>query len=182
MRNMTVRSAVWTGILLLWAAAVVLAQSPAGGSALAVFIVSKGPAQVAAQQPARDLIREIDDPNTGRRWLLYRGVSHQGGPGRLVEADLGPEGAEQQNAGRPAFAGAARTAESSERPVIRSGDRVILEENTPVVEARLEAVALGPALPGSRLQVRLRIGGIVVSAVAIAPGRVALLPNREPQP
>jgi hypothetical protein len=182
MRNMTVRSAVWTGILLLWAAAVVLAQSPAGGSALAVFIVSRGPAQVAAQQPARDLIREIDDPNTGRRWLLYRDLSHPGGPGRLVQAVSAQRRAEQQFAGLTVPAGVARVADAPERPIIHSGDRVILEESTPVVEARLEAVALGPALPGSRLQVRLRMGGIVASAVAIAPGRVALLPNREPQP
>jgi flagella basal body P-ring formation protein FlgA len=60
--------------------------------------------------------------------------------------------------------------------VIRAGDRLIVEENTAVVEARLEAVALGAAAPGSTFNVRLRIGGRVLRAVALGPGRAALAP------
>ena len=56
-------------------------------------------------------------------------------------------------------------------PVIHAGDRLIVEENSSVVEARLEAVALGPAAVGSLLQARLRIGGRVVRVVALASGR-----------
>jgi flagella basal body P-ring formation protein FlgA len=63
------------------------------------------------------------------------------------------------------------------QPVIHAGDRVIVEENSPVVEARLEAVALGPAALGSALEVRLKIGGLVVRAIARGPGRAALQPE-----
>jgi hypothetical protein len=59
-------------------------------------------------------------------------------------------------------------------PVIRAGERLIVEESTPVVEARLEAVSLGPAAVGSPLDVRLKVGGKVVRAVALGPGRAAL--------
>jgi hypothetical protein len=54
--------------------------------------------------------------------------------------------------------------------VIRSGDRLIVERNTSVVEERLEAVALGPAMKGASLEVRLAIGGNVLRAVALGPG------------
>jgi flagella basal body P-ring formation protein FlgA len=49
-----------------------------------------------------------------------------------------------------------------------------VEESSPVVEARLEAVALGPAVVGSAFNVRLKIGGKIVRALALAPGRAAL--------
>jgi hypothetical protein len=58
-------------------------------------------------------------------------------------------------------------------PVIHAGDRLIVEENTRLVEARLAAVAMGPAIAGAPLDVRLTIGGKVMRAVALAPGRAA---------
>lgn len=67
-------------------------------------------------------------------------------------------------------------------PVIRTGDRLIVEENTALVEARLEAVALGPAQPGSSFNVRLVAGGKIVRAVALGPGRAAFAPVKRVQP
>lgn len=58
-------------------------------------------------------------------------------------------------------------------PVIRAGDLLVIEESTTVADARLEAVALGPATAGSPLNVRLKIGGKVVRAIALSPGRAA---------
>lgn len=190
---MTVRTAVWTGILLLWAAGTVFAQSPAVHAAPATVIRSHGQAQERSLQPLRgDLVRELNDPHTGRRWLLYRDLSYPGGPGRLVEAaferqsaDLAPSDLAQSVLAPSALAqpaGEPGALDASPSPVIHLGDRVILEESTPVVEARLEATALGPALTGSRLRVRLRIGGLTVSAVALGPGRVALAPPGETRP
>jgi flagella basal body P-ring formation protein FlgA len=66
--------------------------------------------------------------------------------------------------------------------VIRGGDRVILEEHTPVVDARLEAIALAPAREGGTLRVRLKIGGGIVEAVALGPGRVAFAAETEARP
>jgi flagella basal body P-ring formation protein FlgA len=59
-------------------------------------------------------------------------------------------------------------------PVIRAGDRLTVEEHTAVVDAVLEARALAAAAMGAALDVRLTIGGRVVRAVALGPGRAAL--------
>jgi hypothetical protein len=123
-----------------------------------------------------DLLREIDDPGLGRRWLLYRDARHPEGPGRLVAA-----GALRLN--RPNAASSPLPGSTAVPiPVIRAGDRVVLEESTPIVEARLEAIALVPASKGSPLKVRLVLGGKVVPAIAIAPGRVKLAAPPESRP
>jgi flagella basal body P-ring formation protein FlgA len=63
------------------------------------------------------------------------------------------------------------------KAIIRGGDRLVVEQNTAVIEARLEAVALGPARRGATFQARLKIGGKVVRVVALAPGRAELAPE-----
>jgi hypothetical protein len=63
--------------------------------------------------------------------------------------------------------------------VIRTGDALIVEEHSPIIDARLQAVALGSAAPGDEFQARLTIGGKVVRVVAIAAGRAALTPESE---
>jgi flagella basal body P-ring formation protein FlgA len=65
--------------------------------------------------------------------------------------------------------------------VIRIGDRVVVEGVTARVEERLEAVALGNAKVGSPLQVRLKIGGQVMRAILLAPGRARIISQAEPQ-
>jgi hypothetical protein len=115
------------------------------------------------------LVREIDDPNSGTRWLLVRDKANPGGPGRLEPARQGrdPGTIERQVQG-PSVAG--------NRPVsiIRAGDKLIVEEHSAITDAYLEGVALGAAGTGSPLNVRLSIGGRIVRAVAVAPGRAAL--------
>jgi hypothetical protein len=59
-------------------------------------------------------------------------------------------------------------------PMIRPGDRLVVEEHTATAEAYLEGVALETALCGATLKVRLMIGGNVARAIAVAPGRAAL--------
>ena len=72
-----------------------------------------------------------------------------GGPGRLVlRQSFGNEpGAQAQETDR--CAGARQQAVPPPAAVIRAGDGLIVEEHTAVVEARLEAVALGPAVRGA---------------------------------
>ncbi len=142
---------------LLAFAAASAAHGQSGGAATRIFVSSSGLEPVAGE-----IVREIDDPHTGSRWLLMRDLSHPGGPGRLLLAG------EFRNHLRPSQPGV-----EPPRTVIRAGDRLVVEENTAVVEARLEAVALGPAVVGSPLDVRLKIGGKVVRAVALGPGRAA---------
>jgi len=118
-----------------------------------------GPAVALA---SAEVVRELDDPHNGDRWLLMRDPDHPRGPGRLMLA------ARTFNKARLSEPGTVPP-----RPVIHAGDRLIVEENTAVAEARLEAIALGSATVGAPLDVRLKIGGKVVRAVALAMGRAA---------
>ncbi len=124
------------------------------------------------------VVREIDDPATGQRWLLERDPAHPGGPGRLVPAPgkaAVPDG--NKRAGSLAPRPARAAVPSPLKAIIRGGDRLVVEQHTAVIEARLEAVALGPARRGATFQARLKIGGKVVRAVALAPGRAELAPQ-----
>jgi hypothetical protein len=137
-------------------------------------LVETKPAPVSLQA-----VREIDDPHTGDRWLLERGAGAPGGPGRLVR--VGPAIEEfRQSSNRVTVSHPLIQAALPELQlaVIRPGDRLVIEENTPIVEARLAAVALCAAQPGAVLNARLEIGGKVVRARALGPGRAEL----EPQP
>lgn len=104
----------------------------------------------------------IEDPTLGSRWVLVKDAEHPGGPGRLV---MEPQGLQR---------GATR--ERAAAPVIRAGDRVLVEENTPVARGVLEAIALGSARQGAAFRVRLTVGGLVVRVIAAGPGR-AILPG-----
>jgi|GEM_PF-2610953 len=130
---------------------------------------------IAQQQPPKsEIMREIVDPSNGYHWLLLRDEAHPGGPGRLLlAANAGFQGPHEQNPigdapNPPAPILAPR------RAVIRSGDRLIVEEHTAMVNARLEAVALGTARAGERIRVRLKIGSKVLGAVVDGPGRATL--------
>jgi hypothetical protein len=119
-------------------------------------------------------VRVIQDPHTSMCWLLERDPARPGGPGRMVL--LGQQESSQSNSASIAQVNAKinqKINASILTPVIRSGDRVILEENSAIVEARLEAVAMGSAKAGGELNVRLAIGGKILRAKAIGPGLVA---------
>jgi hypothetical protein len=154
---------IWLVALFLpWAAQAIHGQ--ADGAAHLIFVSSAGMEPVAGE-----IVREIDDPHTGAHWMLMRDPDHPAGPGRLV---LAAGTHNDLRSGHPEV--------EPLRPVIRAGDRLVVEENTAVVESRLEAVALGPAVIGSPLDVRLKIGGKVIRAVALGPGRAAFQAEARP--
>jgi hypothetical protein len=161
----------WIGIALAGVAAAALpacGQTAAGMEHSTGILVSPaGPVPVPASISG-EIVREIDDPHTGIRWLLMRDLSHPGGPGRLVPA------ANPRSEARPN-----EPVAEPVRPVIRAGDRLVVEEDTAVVSSRLEAVALGPAAVGSSFDARLKIGGRVVRVLALATGRAAFKPEGE---
>jgi len=143
----------------VWAQFAVAQQSiSAATPAAAVSTVQPQPALGTA-------VKVIDDPHSGLRWLLVEDPDHPEGPGRLVALDSHGNGAGVQNRA----AKAART-----QPVIRAGEQVQVEEHSAVVESSLQAVALESAVRGGLLRVRLRVGGRVVEARALAAGRAAL--------
>jgi len=124
------------------------------------------------------VVRVIDDPHSGERWLLLRNLTTPAGPGRMV-LESNRQGEMGQSQPRVGVSG---TRPISIPPVIRAGDRLVVEEDSARVEVRLEAVALGPAASGSNLDVRLKIGGKVVRAVALGPGRAAFAPEGGARP
>lgn len=141
--------------------------------ALAVALLSAVSAVAWSQQAdsaaARwQPVRAVDDPATGSRWLLQRDTAHAGAPGRMERV---------AQAGRAvAAAGAVAMLAAVAPPAIRAGDRIVVEEETAKVSARLQAVALGPARVGGLLKARLAVGGHIVDARAIAPGHATLVP------
>ena len=60
-------------------------------------------------------------------------------------------------------------------PIIRAGDHLTAEEETPVVSVHLKAMALGPARPHDHFKVRLDLGGKTVEAIALAAGQAVLV-------
>ena len=146
---------------------------------LGAGVLLLGTASAAPQEPAAGelasgkIMREIDDPHTGDRWLLVRNDQAPGGPGRLVLV-----AAHRSNSGGAVMQPARQLHEARIPPVIRAGDRLLIEEHTAQVDAVLEARALNPAAPGSVLNVRMMIGGNVVRAIALGPGRAALQGER----
>jgi hypothetical protein len=171
------------GLFLAAVSALAAGGQAAGGKDPLPRVLEVTPGPASAGSPAAgEALREIDDLHTGDRWLLMRDSIHPGGPGRLV---LVADGGSRSG---PGEAGSARPEASpaADRrlpaPVIRAGDRLVLEEKTAVIEARLEAVALGPAANGAPLTVRLEIGGMVVQAVALGPGRAAFAEQIEVRP
>ena len=135
----------------------------------------------AALGPSSEVVREIDDPHTGDRWMLMRDAVHPEGPGRLLLVagpGIEPVSARTGDRKKPAIPAAKRT---PFRAVIHAGDALIVEEHTAAVDARLEAVALGPAVEGATFRVRLKIGGKVMQAVAVSAGHaVFALEEAEP--
>ncbi len=135
-----------------------------------VLISSRSPSS-NYPAPAGDIVQEIDDPRNGDRWLLMEDDSHPGGPGRLVLVASRDGSVNWSQSGKIRDTSQTATGADAAPPVIRAGDRVVVEENTAVVEAHLEAVAMGPAWAGYAFNARLSIGGRIVRAVAAGPGR-----------
>jgi hypothetical protein len=168
MRSLNVRRGV--GIVLLSAGvSAVLAQGPDGPNAAAS--ASAQSSDTSFPIPA---VREIDDPHSGSRWLLVKNADHPGGPGRLLQIQRqvqpGPDGAESD---------ASQTERLIASPVIHTGDAVRVEEHTTRVDAVLEAIALGPAVAGQPLRVRLKLRGRIVNVIARSAGRVSFADEPE---
>ena len=165
-KHIVVRSAM-AGFALL----VLVAGSP--GITQTIGPSAAGPASVGPPiqnvPGLSSVFREIFDPHSHERWVLLRDVVHSGGPGRLVPAK--PEGElsasanrRERNEGTPGVVA----------PCIHVGDKVVVEERTPAADVYLEAVAMEPAVAESMFHVRLKIGGTVLRAVALAPGKAGL--------
>lgn len=138
------------------------------------------PAILAASTlvPAQgELLREFTDPCLGTHWQLRADPVHPEGPRRLILLDpLGTRrrGPEDQTvsarlkpqAGQEFKEGEGETPNLTPPLVIRAGDRVIVDQQTPLLHARLQAVALESAGVGQRVRVRLGAGAISQSSLS----------------
>ena len=124
---------------------------------LAVLVLETAAAQSAGAG------RTLIDPSTHARWVLRADPVHPGGPGTLVPLA----------SAQPLAVSAPRQSDPP-RIVIRAGDRLIVDESTPLLVARYAAVALAPAAAGERFLARFAAGAKPVQVVALGPGRAAL--------
>ena len=126
--------------------------------------------------------REIVDPCLGFHWQLIPDPSHAGRPGRLVLLNQDVQSSSQSAIHRSP--GEIDSATNSPALIILAGAHVIVHQETGVVRARLNAIALESVGLGQRLRVRLLLGtamarnaeptspGMVVSALATGYGEV----------
>jgi hypothetical protein len=120
-------------------------------------------------------VRVIDDRGTGRRWLLAQQFDRPEGPALLLQMPLSHSCSQFPVADS---AWQFTPAHQKPAPIIRSGDSVIVREESAISDARLEAIALQPAATGEVLIVRLKLGGHLLRAIAAAPGN-ALLADKQ---
>lgn len=149
---------------LLWritgASLLLLFFSPVRGNCL-------GP--VAGISKDGEVRTELIDPCVGVHWRLLRDPAHPEWPGRLMLVD------------------ASETSESTHESkiaaplVIRVGELVTVRQDTELLHARFEAVALDAGKVGQRIRVRLRakaavvpdFAGRVIAVVATGPGETS---------
>jgi hypothetical protein len=146
-------------------------------------------ARIAAQSPAKAsnqalngsvALRVLRDPAVDSScWILKRDPNHPQGPGRWVQAPINESSIRSGKADSDHASGILTM---PVHPVIRPGDRMVIEESSDLVETRLQAVALGRAAPGEFLEVRLRMTGKVLRAVALAPGLAEFAHRHEVRP
>ena len=167
----------WT---LLVAAFAILSGSATFSSAQPLAPPEVIPTQGLNGAPQR-VLREIEDPATGMRWLLFHNQMIPNGPGRLLAIGAGNPAA-LQTKGSAASTGSNPMLRPPLPVIIRGGDVVTVEEVSALVKLQMEGIALGPAKLGNTLQVRLTVGKHVVSVVALGPGRTRLAASSLVQP
>ena len=154
-------------------------QAPATAAAAqgdSIPVLAPGTPAADPEQVRGALIRVMVDPNLGDRWLVLRDSACHGGPGRLVHASQSGPAFKSALHASPITVPRPQSAPLRPRPIIRAGDRLVLEENSPVAVVRLAAVALESATAGSSFRARVETGGRVVRAVALGPGHAAFAP------
>jgi hypothetical protein len=146
--------------------------------------------------------REFVDPCLGSHWQLQIDPAHRDRPGRLVLMDSSDgrqsvgasEDASERHkldeAGNPSQASQNDTSSSSSPLAIRAGEHLIVDQDSQVLRARFQAIALESAQIGQRMRVRLSatttlpqsLKGAVISVVATGTGQARWLFNEGTKP
>jgi hypothetical protein len=116
----------------------------------------------------------IRDPASGIGWRVATDPRHPEWPSRLVEISggdsCGDRLADPLRAGMKL--GMANTVQS---PTVRAGDWLRVSQDTRVVHAEFNAMALSTGWPGDSIKVRLRFGGKVMRVKLTTPGQALLI-------
>jgi len=113
------------------------------------------------------VIRRIVDPFTGTKWVLTRDLLGRGGPGRLSKETRTP---------------VATSSRAALPVVIRTGDRLAVEDRFPNGRGEFDAIALDRATEGSQFRVRLNVNGKIIRVMAVGPGRATIAREAEVAP
>ncbi len=150
----------WTMVILL-----ALQAPPGACSTPAVF--ERAPVEAS---------RELVDPCLGSHWQLQLDPEHPERPGRLVRVGASEGAGDFTNLTQPV--------------AIRSGEQVIVEQDSPSLRAKFQAIAIEPANAGALLRVRLSLGakaptgiqGRIVRVIATGAGRARWVFEEEVKP
>jgi hypothetical protein len=152
----------------------------------ATRIVSQGVAPELRGQILREqVLRESADPCLGFRWRLVADPAHPGWPARMVMVDDGRHSDAYRVAAAVIPSMVPGSAGNSSSAIIYAGDPVTVDQDTGVLRARFQAVALEAAGVGQPLRVRLAVQsdrrlransvvtslGPIISVVATEVGR-----------
>ena len=173
------------GLAAIWAGALSFAVGQGAGGSNLRGGDADSPSSLQVPSPgcnSKDFVREIHDAGSGLRWMLFRNDSHAGAPGRLVLNASRGNADETQGCASGLDQESLPGVDAFREVVIRAGDRLTIQEYTSRVDLRLEGVALTPAANGDAFNVRLRIGGRTVRAIALKPGKAMLAPQAEVWP
>ncbi len=143
------------------------------GAIVGAAVARGAPPVSSAEYRGSSVVRRIDDPQAGLRWLLLKNTRNPAGPGRLVPASVENVKPGAERVHRPT-AGMLRAYASRQIPVIRAGDALVVEDESAVARIRLEGIAMMPAAAGANLKVRLKVGGQTINATALGPGHAWL--------
>jgi hypothetical protein len=149
-----------------------------------------------------DMSRDLIDPCLGSHWQLKVNPEHPGWPARLVlvgaDAGSGSSSAGRSEAARhtldrisPFADEGLQHFETLTLPMaIRAGESLIVEQDSPVLHAEFQAIALASASVGQGMRVRLSGGataplsikGKVISVIATGAGRARWAFEEEVKP
>lgn len=146
-----------------------------------------------------EILRVINDPGGHAIWLLSTDPVYPSGPGRLERIPLTstPHRTLAEESPTPRVdevnwqitnSGSLASSPSelasvapapNLTPVIRAGDRIIIEQHSAILDSTLAAIALGPARLGAQFDARLVVGGKHLHAIALASGRAIIASEQE---
>ena len=114
------------------------------------------------------------DPGTCKRWRYERNGDHPSWPPRLVMVSDEVSCSSQSNV-NPGMKGQKTEWLRHHTIIVLAGDELAVSDETAALLANLEGVALNNGSPGEVIGVRLRLGGRIMRAQVLAPGRVRLI-------